>query len=478
MKLFLIGGWTDRKYGLIEVVEGLIKKGHDITYWHAFELESQVDKRNFPGTIFHDCSDVLNICPDGVDLNDFAPPDPALLSSLYECESEIMMMMNKRYEWMGVYERKRFYYSQVRYWYGVLRKYMPDKIIFTAPPHSPAEFVIYHLAKILNLQMIIFDNTWVIDYLVAMRDYREGSAALAKTLEDSRNKNVTLNDLSDGLRDYYRKQTNPQIDSTPPSVNNFVRRFAWRNTYKMRLKFVWDSIKNGSIFPLIGNYIYKKFISNIRDEFLSVQSEADLTLPFIYLPLHYQPECTTSPLGGVFVDQILMVEILAAALPKGWYLYVKENPQQWQPRGLNYFSYRYKGFYRVLAAIPGVRLVPLETSTFDLIHSSQAVATVTGTAGWEAVLRGKPALIFGFPWYRHCDGVLSVRDTVSARETLARIRAGFRPAPEKVVRYLYSLQTVCPRGFFEEYGKKLSPLSAEENKNNILSFLIRELENH
>lgn len=476
MKLFLIE-WASRECGLIEVVEELVKKGHKIVYWTAFNLEKQIDVKKFSDTLFHDTVDVLEICREGVDLNDFLPPSPNLLAKLYECESEILMMMNKRYEWMGVYERKRFYYSLVRYWYGILQKYMPDKIIFTAPPHAPFEFVIYHLAKLLRLPMIIFDNTWVIDRLAITGDYREGYTSLAEELKKNKDEYFGVGDLPDDLRVYYLRQTNPNVDSTPPSVNNFINRLAWKKTYRMRIKFLFDSIKNGEILPVLGKHIYKKFISNIKDEFLSVQymGKLDFARPSIYVPLHYQPECTTSPLGGVFVDQLLMVETLSAALPPGWCLYVKENPQQWQPRGLNYFSYRYKGFYKALAAIPRVCLVPLDTSTYDLINASQAVATVTGTAGWEAILRNKTALIFGYPWYRHCYGILQVNDVDSVKDALRRVIDGYRPNADETVRYLYTLDKVAPRGFFEDYGRKLSPLSLEDNKKNILAALIQEL---
>lgn len=49
---------------------------------------------------------------------------------------------------------------------------------------------------------------------------------------------------------------------------------------------------------------------------------------FIYVPLHMQPELTTCPLGGQFADQLLMVRMLSAHLPKGYRLYVKEHPDQ------------------------------------------------------------------------------------------------------------------------------------------------------
>ena len=39
----------------------------------------------------------------------------------------------------------------------------------------------------------------------------------------------------------------------------------------------------------------------------------------------------------------------------------------------------------------------METN-LKLIDKCKAVATITGTSGWEALIRGKPVLHFGYPW--------------------------------------------------------------------------------
>ena len=62
-------------------------------------------------------------------------------------------------------------------------------------------------------------------------------------------------------------------------------------------------------------------------------------------------------------------------------------------------------FFKRLFAIPAVRYLPIEVPTLELIAKSRAVATVTGTAGWEALQMGKPVLCFGFAWYRAFPGV-------------------------------------------------------------------------
>jgi len=57
-----------------------------------------------------------------------------------------------------------------------------------------------------------------------------------------------------------------------------------------------------------------------------------------------------------------------------------------------------------------VALVPMQTNSMELIKASQFVATITGTAGWEAISVGKKALVFGSPWYLSLPGVYKFED--------------------------------------------------------------------
>lgn len=132
------------------------------------------------------------------------------------------------------------------------------------------------------------------------------------------------------------------------------------------------------------------------------QTEPDLGQPFVYFPLHLQPEMTTSILGGVYRDQLMAIEATAAMLPEGYLIYVKENPKQ---DG----RYRRPLFYHRLRRIPQVRMMPSHANTHDLTGGSDYVATISGTVAWEAILMGKPALVFGDTWMQALPGVTRYR---------------------------------------------------------------------
>lgn len=128
------------------------------------------------------------------------------------------------------------------------------------------------------------------------------------------------------------------------------------------------------------------------------RADVDLTQPFIYFPLQNQPEMSTSTLGGDYRDQLLVVEALARDLPEGWRILIKENPRQGAyARG--------PMFWHRLNRIPNVQFVPSATSTHALSDHAKFVAAVTSNAGWEAIRKGKPALVFGNPWYKSLPGM-------------------------------------------------------------------------
>jgi hypothetical protein len=153
-------------------------------------------------------------------------------------------------------------------------------------------------------------------------------------------------------------------------------------------------------------------------------SSPDLTKPYIYLSLHKQPERSTTPSGGVFEDQLLVAEILSASLPQGWRLLVKEHPSQfWQKRAAKDASFRDETYYRRLMSLPNTELVSLDCESSDLIKSARIVASVTGTAGWEALLQHKPCFVFGKAWYCGCRVSFRISSVEQCKSALSEATA-------------------------------------------------------
>ena len=193
--------------------------------------------------------------------------------------------------------------------------------------------------------------------------------------------------------------------------------------------------------------------------------EPDLSKKFIYVALHYQPECTTCPMAGVFVDQLLMIQLLAACIPDDVHLYVKDHPKQKAHcRDIQY--------YKDILAVKNTKLVSRNVSTFDLRENCLSVATATGTVGFEAIFREKPALMFGHHFYEHAPGVHQVQTYEQCKKAVDAIMDGSANPSLKDVRiFMRATQETSAQGAMTDAHQGISQISAEENIENIGVFI-------
>jgi hypothetical protein len=187
-----------------------------------------------------------------------------------------------------------------------------------------------------------------------------------------------------------------------------------------------------------------------------------LERPYVYVPLHYQPEKTTSPDGGVFVNHQLMLDMLSKSIPSDWSIYVKEHIYQLNPYSLGERSRSFT-FYDDILSLPNVKLVPLSVSPFDLMDNAKAIATVTGTSGLEALIRSRPVFIFGYVWYRGCEGAFYTPTLKDLKETIAKIEKGYQVDHQKVRTFMAALEQVCFRGYSDLLYKRVLDISEEDN---------------
>ena len=193
---------------------------------------------------------------------------------------------------------------------------------------------------------------------------------------------------------------------------------------------------------------------------------------YIVYFLHYQPEATTLPRGRGYVQQWLAVRSITAALPAGCHLVVKEHPVIYFNPVKEYT--RHKSLYEAIAALPCVTLAPIEENPFQLIDSSKAVVTITGTAGIEAICRGKPVLALGAAGYRECPGVFAVNTIKQISEALRSILSGDAgPDRESLKHYLHWVEKYSVEGYMAGRGGKDEMAARSDTKMKIWKHLIR-----
>jgi hypothetical protein len=113
---------------------------------------------------------------------------------------------------------------------------------------------------------------------------------------------------------------------------------------------------------------------------------------YYYYSIHLEPEAALLYLGdGIYTNQIKLIENIAASLPAGYYLYVKDHPHE--------YAYRCAEDYLRLTKIPNIRLLRSTIPGKRLIKDAVGVFTINGTAGFEGVMLGKQVYCFGKSYY-------------------------------------------------------------------------------
>jgi len=188
--------------------------------------------------------------------------------------------------------------------------------------------------------------------------------------------------------------------------------------------------------------------------------QVDIEQKYIYFPLQLQPEMTTSSLGGRYRDQLLAIEELSRILPDDVKIYVKENPKQ------GAYS-RGPLFFHRLKRIDNVVFMPSYANTNTLTAHCQAVATITGTVGWEAVRQGKKAIVFGNTWYSGFPGVFRWQDGL----TYEKIE-GADVNHDELERNAGALVDACHRGVIERHYVKIDDgHDPDENRTRVAKTL-------
>ncbi|MFA6304889.1 MAG: hypothetical protein WCV73_00175 [Patescibacteria group bacterium] len=473
MKIMLI--WDSSQTEVGKLIQELEQNNHELVYWLGGESEKHYCPNN---AVFHNCKEaILNKPADGFTVEQFPTPSKELIQKLHHAEAIILTMMNGKFGGLATDLRKHFYYNSIRYWQGILNLLKPEAIIFVTVPHTPFDYLIYELAKILNIKTILLEGTWISDRAYVYDDFREPIKKIIEVKKLNQGKNFEVSDLSSDLQNYFFKQTDPAKDSTPLYMPIQFKQYLGKSLWLRRYKHLKASLKSGALIKNALAWLNKKIGPNLKKDYEALQVEPDLTKPFVYAALHLQPEMTTSPQGDIYVDQILLLETLSHALPKNWVIYVKEHPIQWLFRGLSYFDYRYKGYYQRIADLKNVYLVPVNYSSIKLVSHAQAVATATGTVAWEAVLRGKPGMVFGYPWYRHCDGVFTITSSEDCQEVYNKIINGYTVPKQEVINFLYYFDKATIHGYINMDIEKNTTLTPAQSAANIRAALLKELTN-
>jgi len=185
-----------------------------------------------------------------------------------------------------------------------------------------------------------------------------------------------------------------------------------------------------------------KILRALYNEYSSSPDPKD---KYIYFAAPYQPEVLSNLIAGVYEDPFLIIDIITSAIPDDWFIYYKEHPNIFKEADKGALE-RSKEYYDKLKSYPKVKIIPSEMNTFKLLDRSQAVCTVGGTVGWEAIVRNKPALVMGSLWYQSCKSIFTIETYKDTVDAVNEIIEGFIPDAKDVDRYAQAVYEVSEQG--------------------------------
>jgi len=425
------------------------------------------------------------------DWNKITPLDENIIYKMTDCEIIVLKMMDRlhiippiplTYE-----ERRRIYLRHLRYWNHIITKENIDLFLASGIPHEIYDFIIYKLCKLKNISTLLITQSAINGVCFVVEDFeKEPSQSLAITYKQIISQQPKEIFLSDRFRNHYISQISKEEDPVPWYMNSSPNTpLATKDSSVSFIKNSLQKFKKNPFIILSRLFNFSKLKSSLINKFIikiqyvqknqdrkqlfelyhSNTIEPDLNQKYIYIALHFQPECTTSPMAGAFVDQLLIVQMLAGLLPPNIHLYVKEHPCQTQ-YGRNI------SFYKDLLDIPQVRLIPRTYNSFRLLENCLAVATATGTAGWEGLFRQKSVLMFGHHFYQSAPAVFPIHSVEDCKMALHQIiNLNIKPSLYEMEIFLKAMENNAVIAYADTAYSRVALISSEENTDNIFNAL-------
>jgi hypothetical protein len=239
-------------------------------------------------------------------------------------------------------------------------------------------------------RVVFYDNLYFLPTLITSKIHStipiqsEYLDHAKKYLEKIQNSIITNYEGAHDPKLYFR---NPNIISLLIgfilSLRNFIIKYKNINT---RL----DNHLPNPIFNFYYTYVFKYFRIKQLQKLYSIKTLKNISKNqnYAFFALHSEPEIALQLNGRVFTSQLDLIKNIALSLPINYKLLIKEHPRSYGLRNIS--------FYKDLIAIPNVELVNFNFSVSELIKCSKIVFTISGNTGFEALIRKKPVIVFGY----------------------------------------------------------------------------------
>jgi len=401
--------------------------------------------------------------------------------SLWMCPlADRDLLMYNNYKFYTHEEHMKIIQGYFKYTREMLEKVKPDFIIMV-PAESMELLVLHNLAKDMHIPTLMISSTRTGDrYTVHKNTYQQferifeiydriekenykspHKKAAVRYIQEFRRRHVTFAEYKatyKGQQEFFESILKHPIKNLKRALDYFYNYYFgyYKNDYMY---------KNKSPLKLILRELKIRFKRTFKKS--KIFESPDYREPYVYFPLHFEPEIALSLLAPFYMDQAALVENIAKSLPIHFKLYVKEHPMM--------IGFRPKSFYQRLRKMPNVRLIDPFTSSYELSKNAKIVAVITGSAGWEALLLKKPVITFGHVFFNKLKMVKKVRDITSLHEVISDILRNYRHDEKQLVNFV----TAIYEGSFSmdplEISKGLPEVLSTPSFNNLVTALAKEM---
>lgn len=284
--------------------------------------------------------------------------------------------------------------SLTKFFYDFLNRVKPDFILMQKTGENLANFLLYNIAKSMNIKTLMMVETRLSNSFVISDNL------LLSNLKNDFNKikNLPSHNVKEYGPDFIQKRTlykdlksYLQIEFGKATFIQKLTRYSKRintnpepifyNKGKTKLKMLswrWNEFFQSRKRQ---NFLEKHTLRHIPDK------------KFIYFPLPVQPESQSYAWDPFHVNTISIIENIAKSIPSNYLLFVKEHPGQ---KAKNWRSIE---IYKKIIALPNVRLFHHNVNNYKMISKSNLVMLINNSSGLEALFYKKPVIVFGDVFY-------------------------------------------------------------------------------
>ena len=306
------------------------------------------------------------------------------------------------------------YYTALKYFLGFFATHKIDMVFSRILEHgSISDSLLFEIAKQNNIPVYIvsMNTACAGEYLQSIIRYND------KTFVDISSVDKSILNFSKILQSLSGNYSNNKVAKLPFSkmIKKFLSKkdktltqcikWFYEKRIKLHIRYIHFSMKKDlyklreetSLSQIMKGFFYVRKLKKLYKK-ISIKKIGDDN--FIFFPLHMEPEAANLA-RATMGNQLFIIEQISKLLPEGWFLYVKEHPDQFAAaqvekyfyRGIPYF--RNIDFYRRLTQLKNVKIINVYTPSSTLIDKSSATLSIAGSALVEAVAKNKPIIVFG-----------------------------------------------------------------------------------